>query len=123
MEKDIDLDAFLAEAAEQRAEPSAALTARILSDAAREQPVPQVFVRKEVSDRPAGFSGWVEGLADALGGMRGVAGLSLAGLAGVFLGVVQPAGLAEVAQALTGAAVTVEEMDLLPASGTLWAEN
>lgn len=123
MEKDLDLDALFAEAAELRAEPPAALTARILSDAAREQPKPQVFVRKEVSPQSGRVFGWFGGLSDVLGGVRGMAGLSLAGLTGIYLGVAQPAGLADVASLLTGATATVDAMDLLPASSTLWAEN
>lgn len=124
MDKDIDLDALFAEAALMRAEPSAGLEARILADADRLQPKPQPLARPVISAKPqSGAFGWVTGLTDVLGGMRAVAGLSLAGLTGLYLGVAQPGAVQSLTALMSGTTTTVEQMDLLPATGTLWAEN
>ena len=123
MDKDFDLNALLAEAAVARAEPSAALTARILADAAKLQPRPQPLVRPAILAKPqVGFFGRVTAFADGLGGGRTVAGLTLAGLTGLYLGVAQPAAVQSLTALLSGT-TTVEQMDFLPATGTLWTEN
>ena len=122
MENELDLDALLAEAAAERIEPSAAMTARILADAGAVQPQP--FVPKVVFiPRMGGFAGWLAGFSEGLGGARAVAGLSLAGLTGLFLGVAEPAVLQSLTALLTGEAVQIDRMDLLPATTTIWTEN
>lgn len=122
MDKDMDLDALLSEAAAERVEPSAALRARILADADAMQPQP--FVINAVSvPKTGGIAGWFAGLAAGLGGARAVAGLSLAGLTGLFVGVVEPAALQSLTALLTGEAVQIDRMDLLPATSTIWTEN
>lgn len=123
MGKDIDLDALFAEAALTRAEPSAGLSARILMDADRLQPKPQPLARPVILAKPhGGFFGWYTGFADVLGGGRAVAGLSLAGLTGLYLGMAQPEPVQSLTSLMSGT-TTVEQMDFLPASGTLWMEN
>ena len=123
MEKDIDLDALFSEAAMLRAEPSMGLASRILADADRLQPKLQPLARPVILAKPHGGAfGWVTGFTDVLGGMRAVAGLSLAGLMGLYLGVAQPAAVQSLTALMSGT-TTVEQMDLLPAIGTLWAEN
>lgn len=124
MDKDFDLDALLAEASVQRVPASPALSARILHDAALMQPKPHLLVRKSVPHTPrASFFGWLPAFADVLGGVRAVAGLSLAAMTGLFLGVAQP----NLVQSLTAFgstdSTTLDQIDLLPATGTLWTEN
>lgn len=122
MDNELDLDALLAIAAAERIEPSAALTARILADAGTVQPQP--FVPKVVFvPKAGGFAGWLAGIVEGLGGARALAGLSLAGLTGLFLGVAEPAPLQSLTALLTGEAVQIERMDLLPATYTIWTEN
>lgn len=128
MDKDFDLDALLAEAAETRASPSPELAARILQDAVRLQPKPtpwpQAPVRNKVSETPTrGAFGWFLGIADLLGGGRAVAGLSLAAMTGLYLGAAQPDLVLSLTSALSGDTATVEQIDLLPATGALWTEN
>ena len=120
MDKDFDLDALFAEAAEVRVQPSAALQARILTDAAKAQPKPQAFVKPVISPKPQ--PGWFAGMTDVLGGVRSIAGLSMAALVGLYLGVAQPTALQSLTGLLEGT-TTVEQMDLLPATGTLWTEE
>ena len=123
MGKDIDLDALFAEAALTQVEVSAGLASRILADADRLQPKPQPIVRPVISAKPHGGAfGWVLGFTDVLGGMRAVAGLSLAGLMGLYLGVAQPVAVQSLTALMSGT-TTVDQIDLLPATGTLWAEN
>lgn len=120
MDKDIDLDALFAEAADGRFDPSPQLASRILADAAREQPKPQAFVRQAKSPVQLG---WFAGFTDVLGGVRSVAALSMVGLMGLYLGVAQPSGVQSLTTLLSGDTTTVEQMDLLPATGALWAEE
>ncbi len=121
MNDDMDLDDWLAKAAATPVVPSAALTARILADADALQPnrpaqVAQVRPRR-------GVMAWLVDLAEGLGGGRAMAGLSLAGVAGVFLGVADPSALNSLAGLIAADLTVVEQMDLLPATDILWTEN
>ena len=127
MDKDFDLDALFAQAAETRHTPSPDLTARILNDAARAQPKPQEWpqaaeYKQNPSSAPGGFFGWFTAFADVLGGGRALAGLSLAGMTGLYLGVAQP-DLVQSLTSVVGGGTTLEQIDLLPATGTFWTEN
>lgn len=122
MDKDLDLDALFAEAAEVQVALSPELSARILADAARLQLRPQPFAKPAVSV-PVRKSalGWLVGVGEVLGGVRSLAGLSLAGLTGLYLGMAQPAAVQSVTALLAGATTTtVDQLDLLPSTGTLW---
>ena len=124
MDKDTDLDAVFAKAALVRADPSADLMARILADADKLQPKVQPLARPAIFAKPqAGAYGWFSEFADVLGGFRALAALSLAGLTGLYLGVSQPASLGALTGLVAGTTTTVEQMDLLPATSTLFAEN
>ncbi|MGV8987921.1 MAG: hypothetical protein ACOH2H_16735 [Cypionkella sp.] len=115
-----DLDALFAEAAEMRLHLSPELAARILSDAAAAQPISQVFVRAVKAPVPQSRgAGWFAVFADVLGGFRSVAGLSLVGLMGLYLGVAQPSGVQSLTSLLAGD-TTVEQIEFLPATGSLW---
>lgn len=121
MEDDLDLDALLAKAGALPVPPSAALTARILADADALQPP----ARGQLGAlRPRiGVLGWLLELAEGLGGGRAVAGLSLAGVTGLFLGVADPTALQSLTALIAGDMTTVGQMDLLPATDILWTEN
>ena len=121
MDDDLDLEALLAKAAAMPVAPSAALTARILADAQAVQPRAQV---QRASVRPQfGVMSWLYALADALGGGRAVAGLSLAGITGLFLGVADLSAVQSLTSLVAADGATVAQMDLLPATDILWTEN
>ncbi len=128
MDKNFDLDALLAEASAQRVPPSPALAARILHDAAQMQPKPkawpQPLARKGISQTPrTRFFGWFPAFADVLGGGRAVAGLSLVAMTGLFLGVAQPNLMQSLTSLVSTDSTSLDQIDLLPATGTLWTEN
>jgi hypothetical protein len=123
-----DLDFLLARmAAEPRPLPGPALMARLLEDAARLQPpgpMPAGGARPPaipaLPARPAApRGGWIGALADLFGGRGALAGMMLATIAGLWLGVAQPISLST----LTGAAETpLESLDLFAGSDRLWTE-
>lgn len=107
------LDALFAAA--RAAEPPVpdALLARVLADAA--QHVPRAAPRAA----PPPARSWLAGVLDMLGGRGAMAGLAAAGMAGVFIGFVQPVDLGF---ALTSAASDAETVDLYPADIEQWAD-
>lgn len=122
MDNDLDLDALLAEAAATPTKPSEALSARILADAtAMQRPLP--VQRGTASRKRFGLWRWVTDLFAGLGGGPAVAGLSLAGVAGLFLGVADPVALQSITALLSSDTTMVARMDLLPATDILWTEN
>lgn len=123
MDKNIDLDAMFAEAAELPVAVPPDLMARLLADATAAQPRPQAFVSKEIAKPAAARLGWLAALSEALGGGRALAGLSLAGLTGLFLGVVQPGGVQSLTTLLSQTTVTADQMDLLPTPDAIWPET
>lgn len=82
-----------------------ALMARVLADAERLQPAPPAPARSRAG------GGWWAALFGAPGGRGTAAGLVAAGLAGVWIGFVQPVDLSN---GLLGAA-SAETLDLYPA--------
>lgn len=122
MQDDLDLDGLFAKAAARDPIPSAALLARIEADARREQPRPMAAGS---ASRPArGFGTRLadvlaEVLGGALGGGRGLAGLSLAAASGLWIGVAQPTALSPVTDYLTG--TSTASLELLPSDMSLLA--
>ncbi len=112
-----NLDDLFAEAASASEVPSAALVARIVADADALQPRPAPL--KAAAQVPRG---WITTLADWFGGGLSLAGMSAAAVTGLFLGVAQPASVLALAEVVTGTE-TLDSLDLLPASGTLWAQE
>lgn len=110
-----DLDLLLA-AARDEIVPSATLTARVLADAAALQPA-AAAVRK-VPER-----GWLAGLLDLFGGGGVVAGMSAVTATGLFLGFVQPSGLASLTLVLHGGGEVVDTVELIPGTVALWTEE
>jgi hypothetical protein len=123
MDKKPDLDAIFAEAAAMPVAVPPDLMARILADAAEVQPRPHAIAVQLISKPVGQKPGWLAALAEALGGGRAWAGLSLAGLTGLFLGVVQPAGMPSLTSLLSQTTVATEEMDLLPTPDAIWPET
>lgn len=111
------LEGFFEAARTAAPEPSEALRARILSDAeaARPQPARPVRASAPARGRSGGF--W-RLFIPALGGPGVMAGFVGATLAGAWLGFVQPAPIAGLAQQVTGQATTLEQVDLLPSFDT-----
>lgn len=113
---DLDLDALLASARGADLAPSAELMDRVMADAAALQPRPASVVRPVVA--PVGWLGW---LAGVFGGGGALAGVSLAMVAGVAIGVVQPEPVAALTQVfLVGGEIGT--VDLLPGASDLWEE-
>lgn len=110
--QDSDLDDLFASARAAGPMPSAALVARIEADALAVQQARQVPLRAPAPR--SRLSGWIA----ALGGSGVMAGLATATLAGLWLGVVQPAPVSAVTQSL-GAALGVDagldSVELIPA--------
>ncbi len=99
---ELDLDDLLAEARSARPLPSDDLMARILADAeevaeARERPIPVAAPAR---------AGWRDWLA-TLGGWPAVGGLVASTLAGLWIGVAQPAPLSDLAASVWGEQVSV----------------
>jgi hypothetical protein len=111
-----DLDRLLAGARDE-AYPSAALMERVMADAVALQP------RPPTPRALAPARGWWAGLFDLFGGSGAIAGMSAATVAGLFLGFVQPTSLTTLALALQGGTEVVENLELLPDDGLLWAEE
>lgn len=111
--RDSDLDDLLAAARADRPEPSAALMARVLDDARRLQPAMPLPPRR-APVRP----GLLARLSYAFGGAGALAGMAAAMLAGVWVGVAQPAPFTTLTAALWPAeALSVE---LIPDPAALW---
>ena len=118
METQDDLDQIFAAAVAARPRPSPALMARVMADAALLQPRLAAFVPKaNVAPR-----GWFGALAKVLGGGRSLAGMSAAALTGLYLGIAQPSPVQALTSILSGT-TTLDNLDLLPASDTLWAQE
>ncbi len=111
-----DLDDLLAGAARASMQPSDALMARVLADAAALQ----------VQVRPAVMvavprAGWLAGLAALFGGAGSLVGVGSAAVVGLFFGFVQPDGMGAVADMWAGNAV--DQVDLMPQLDVLLAEE
>ena len=117
MAQDDILDGLFAEAAERREVPSAGLISRILADADRVQPVLAPLRRVAPARR-----GWLATLADWFGGGMSLAGMSAAAATGLYLGVAQPASVLALSELVTGS-VAIDSLDVLPGTGTLWAQE
>lgn len=93
------------------------------SPAAARQPLPSPGRGSEAAPVPAShavrLTAWAAGMLDLLGGRGAVAGLAAAGLAGVWIGFVQPVDLN---LALRSTAAEAEAVDLYPADLEQWAD-
>lgn len=103
------LDDLFAAARQAAPDPSDTLMARIVADAAREMPRPA----------PATPGVWAT-LWDGLGGWIGAGGLAAATVAGLWIGIAPPAGLADMASGLWGTSTSVA---LMPESDYLGLEG
>lgn len=96
-----------------------ALMARILADAAREQPRPVALAPQRAA--PQRLTLW-QAISDMFGGAGVLAGLATAACAGVYLGAVQPDAITSVTLALSGGSV-VEQLDFMPSIDWLLIEE
>jgi hypothetical protein len=102
---DDDLDELFAQARVRDAQPSAALMARILADAAATQPRAPV--------RPVRPRFRLSALIAALGGAGALAGLATATVAGVWIGLAPPAAIDDFAATLWSVGEG-DSLDLIP---------
>lgn len=112
---DAGLDALFAAARAAEAPVPDRLLARVLADADAHMPRPMPV---SAPTRAAAPRGWLAGLLDMLGGRGAVAGLAAAGLAGVWIGFVQPVDLG---RALLPSSA-VDAVELYPADIDQWAD-
>lgn len=119
-ERDFDLDALLASARGYGPVPSETLMARVMADAVAVQPQP---IERPLARTTAAkmLARWLDQLAAVFGGGGALAGISLAMVAGVFIGVVQPAPVAALTSALL-VETQVDLVDLFPTDAALWEE-
>ena len=127
MEKPGELDDLLAMAASGAAERGAAAAgisgdfmARLMADAVGLQPKQVVELPQRAA--PPAQIGWFRALSDLFGGGGAMATMASAALAGLYLGVVQPAPVLALTSALMGETV-LDQMDLIPGTDALWAQE
>jgi hypothetical protein len=131
--RDPDLDSLFAEAAKAEPEISDAFMAALMADAARLQPAPPVPAgqrpRAAVPSGgaalvgPSGFGGGIlAGLADLFGGRGALAGMTLATVAGLYIGIAQPAALVNLTSSIYNV-TPLDSLDLLSGSDSLWSEQ
>ena len=107
------LESLMRAAAVERDVPSSALLARIVQDADRVQARPALQIPRK---------GLFATLSDWFGGGFSLAGMSIAALTGLYLGVVQPTPVLALADLVSGQAA-IENLDVLPATDMLWAQE
>lgn len=118
-DNDALLEAHFRAARDFPAEPGADLLARVMADAEATQ---ERLSRQAPVEVPA-RSGRLAEMFRALGGWPAVAGLSTATLAGIWIGVAAPDGLATTAVALMGAGEAAYVIDLEPGAGFGFGEE
>ena len=115
-ERDPDLESLFAEARSAKLSPSDALMARVMADAAALQPR---ATARQVALSPRG---WLDQLAWLFGGGPALAGMGVATVAGLMIGLAQPAPVLALTAAF-GADSAFDSLDLVPDPDALWAEN
>lgn len=97
------------------------LMARILADAAREQPreQPRAPAQAQRPAAPQPLSLW-QIVSDLFGGSGVLAGLATAACAGIYLGAAQPAAISTLALAWSGSSA-VDELDFMPSIDSVLA--
>lgn len=113
MMTDDDLDSLFAAARAAPAQPSAALSFRVLADAAEERPRPVPAMVRPA--RP----GFLARLGTVFGGGGALAGMVTATLAGFWIGFAQPADFSLMAAVLNA---ETAEIDLMPGIDALLDE-
>ena len=108
-----DLDELFGAASAAPAVVPSGLMARIVTDADRLQ-VGGVAVLPR--------KGWFATLADWFGGGVSLAGMSVAALTGIYLGVAQPLPVLALSNLVRGQS-TIDSLEVLPTTSTLWAQE
>lgn len=110
---EFDLDALFAEARSLGDAPGPDLMARVLADALAAQPAPA-----QAAPIPAPRPSRLRQFLNAVGGWPAVAGLATAGVAGLWIGVNPPAGMAttvaSTAESVLGSETDLYLVDLMP---------
>ncbi len=115
-----ELEAAFDAARSSRPEPSSDLMARVLADAQ------SVQAQKRAAPAAPAPRGYLRQLLEALGGWPAVAGLSAAGVAGVWLGLGPMAGVSDTVANYLGVSVPpVYSVDVMPGAelGLAWEEG
>ena len=113
-EQERELEDFFQAARDTAPVPSAALLARVLADAAAQQPAPVAAPRRGIWRR----------LSGAVGGWPALAGLATATLAGVWIGYAAPGAVGDLAiSAWPGGGVAYDVVDLIPSMDGYLAED
>lgn len=120
---DAEIERLLAEA--ERMEPPVpdpAFLARVLADAAAFQPPvararPLAREGGTIGSGRASFGGWAQALAELFGGRGALAGMALATVAGLYLGLAQPAVLTALYSE-----PPLDSLDLLAGGDSLFTE-
>jgi len=115
-----ELQAAFDAARSSRPEPSANLMARVLADAQAVQ------ADQRVTPSPRAPRGYPQQWLDTLGGWPAVAGLSAAGVAGVWLGLGPMAGVSDALASYLGVGVPpAYSVDVMPGAelGLAWEEG
>lgn len=118
--QDDGLDDLFRQARASDAPPSDRLVARVLADADQVQRGLAAPAASERRPAAGAGSGWLARLVGSLGGSGAFAGLAAAGVAGVALGLAQPASLAPWSAGLWSAA-EVDTVELFPDIDALFA--
>lgn len=114
-----DVDDLLAEAGRKGPQPSADLLARVLGDALDLQPA---AAGRVALARPVAVPGFWAGLWAQIGGGPGLAGLSTAALAGLWLGFAQPAALSDMTETLWSVQAA-DDVELIAPEDDFFAEG
>ncbi len=118
---DADLDALLSDLRSHPPEADARLLARIVDDAQAVQSS-RTSVRAVVPTREPALRRWIS----ALGGSVALAGLGTAAMAGLWIGIAQPASLIDVTDQLSaalGREAALDYVELFPDFTTLQIEG
>lgn len=102
------LDALFDDLAQRPIDPPGAdFMARLLADADQEMPSAAPQVAAQIAPTPPQPKGFWARLIDAIGGWPACGGITVAGLAGVWIGMMPPAALSDVTARLTGESLSV----------------
>lgn len=119
-DRDDALEHLFAAARHPEPVPSQVLMHRILTDAVAVQAQHGAQAPARRAARPRRL-GWVDRVAAVFGGGGALAGMSLAMVAGVFIGIAQPNAVAALTSGLLADAA-LDSVDLLPGDDPLWGE-
>jgi hypothetical protein len=107
---DTDIDDLFAIARDETLKPSAALMERVLTDGQALQPRAPSHHRAKIAPQP----GFWSMLLSAIGGGGGLAGLTTATLAGLWIGFFQPSSVSAMTDVIWSEGAAVDLVELIP---------